>query len=77
MFQQLKKLLIFPLEYIYVLCMNLATMIIYIHKINWLVSVTEVDRVVRNWSMYIIWTIEVFKGVAINGEALPLRQKKC
>jgi len=41
-------------------------LIIYLHKINWLVSVTGVDHVVRNGSVYIIWTTEVFKDVAIS-----------
>jgi len=52
-------------------------LVIYLHGIYWLVSVTEVDHAVRNGPMRIIWTTEVFKDVALNGETLLVRHKQC
>jgi hypothetical protein len=75
--QQLKAPHFPPRMYVCILHESSNKLIIYLHKMNWLVSVTEVDHVVRNGSMYIIWTTEVFKDVAIDREALRERHKQC
>jgi len=64
MFQQLRTPHFHPRIYLCALYEHNNKLITYLHNINWLVSVTEVGHVVRNWSMYIIWTTEVFMDVA-------------
>lgn len=62
-FQQLKTPHFPSRMYVCALYEPSHKLIIYLQDIYWLVSVTEVDHVVRSGSMYIIWTTEVFKDV--------------
>jgi len=66
MFQQLKTPHFPHRMYVCALYEPSHKLIIYLHDIYWMVSVMEVDSAVRNGSMCIIWTTEVFKDVAVN-----------